>query len=65
MYPDDAIRELKNELRAEMKILFPDLSLAKEVCWGPSVVSVDVVVFTGEPKDVGPVIGDRNGCQGE
>ena len=36
MVTEEKIRVLKNELHAELKTLFPDLKLVKEVIWGPT-----------------------------
>lgn len=49
MSAEEKLRAIKNELHAELKSLFPDLKLSKDVIWGPTGTAL-LEVFGGNPK---------------
>ncbi len=51
MVTEEKIRVIKNELHAELKSLFPDLKLCKEVIWGPTGTAL-FDAFGGNPKAI-------------
>lgn len=51
MVTEEKIRGIKNELHAELKSLFPDLKLCKEVIWGPTGTAL-FEAFGGNPKAI-------------